>query len=81
MNCIHPCALRDVDYQISTQIRFGCRCWAEQISLVAFEHVQTGAICLGIHCDRADTKLSASATDAQGDLATVRNENLFEGGQ
>ena len=50
-----------------------------RVRLVGHAHVERGAIDLGVNGDGGDPHLVERARDADGNLATVCDENLAEG--
>ena len=53
---------------------------ADQIGLVGFEAVQGVAVFVRIDRDRANAQFVGGAADADGDLATVGDEQFADGG-
>ncbi len=69
-------ALSDVEDQIAAQIGFGSGRGSETVSLVGFENMGRGAIGVGIDGDGGEAQLTAGAQNAQGDFATIGDENF-----
>ncbi len=68
----------DVENLLDVEIGFGgCRS-ADGVGLIGLAYVQRGTIDIGVDGDRGNSHLVAGADDAHGDLAPVRDENLFE---
>ena len=70
-------ATGDVEDQIAAQIRFGGRRGSEAVRFVGLENVGSGTIGVGVDGDGGNAQLTAGAQDAQGDFATVGDEDLY----
>src|ERR1041385_5361337 len=60
------------------QVRFGRSRRADAIGLISAAHVKRGAVCFGIDRHGLDAHLMTSADDADGDLATVGDQDFTE---
>ena len=69
---------RDLDEAIDDEIAFDGGGGTDGVRLVRHLHVQRLAIGLGEHGDGGEALLAAGADDADGDLATVGDEELLE---
>src|SRR5581483_378089 len=76
MNSAGTGALGEFEDQITAQIGFGRGSGSEAISLIGFENVGCGAVGIGIDGDGREAQLTAGAEDAQGDFATIGDENF-----
>src|SRR3954466_14082283 len=78
MNGIGAGSLRGLDDLVAAEIALGRWRRSNEYRLVGFAHVRSAHIGFAVHRHRLDAELVAGANDAQGDLATVRNQNFSE---
>ena len=78
MNGIGATSPRDVKDSLNVQVGLGrCR-RTDVISLVGLHHMQSSAIDIGENGNGMNTHFTARTNHAHGDLATIRDEDLFE---
>ena len=78
MNGLGAAPPRHVHNPLDAQVAFGRGRRPDVISLVGVAHVQRLAVSVGIDGYGADAHLPAGAHHAQGNLASIGNENLIE---
>ena len=79
VNRVAAALLRGVDDLVDPQVALARGGGPDGVGLVGEAHVERGAIGVGVHGDRADAHLAQRAHDADGDLASVGDEDLAEG--
>src|SRR5712692_7065399 len=80
MHGVRPCGFRNAHECVDGEVTLRRRRRADEVRLVGHQDVQRLAIDLRIHGDGRDALLAARADDARGDLSTVCDEDLADGG-
>src|ERR1700693_2080869 len=78
MNRVASGIARGANDFLNDQVAFSRRGEADGISLVSKTHVKRSAVCVAIDGHRAHAKLSAGSQDANGNLATIGNQDFLE---
>ena len=78
MNRLRARTACDVEDQIAAQIRLRGRSRPQAMRFVRFEHMQSGAVGVRVDGHGRNAGFTAGPLNAQGNLATVGDENLFE---
>src|SRR5256885_12430088 len=78
MNRVGATVVGDLDDPLELQIGLGWRRAADMMSFVRVAHVYCVAVCVGVNRGCRDPELAASPHDANGDLASGRDEDLVE---
>ncbi len=78
MHRVGTAALDDIEHHIGVDVALRCRLSAEGVGLVGETHVERIPIQLGIHRHRGNTHLPGSTDDADGNFATVGDQDLLE---
>ena len=70
--------LGGADDAADLQVALGARAGPDANRMVSELHVHRVDIGFGVNSDRFDVEFTASANDAEGDFATVGNQDAFE---
>ena len=76
MDCLRARAPRNIENQITTQIRLRCRRRPQAIGLVCLKHMKRGTVRIRINSNGVNAKLTAASYDAERDFATIGNQNF-----
>ena len=71
-------ARRDVQELVDREVGVRRACAVERVRLVGQRHVQGRAVLVGVDGDGRDARVAACASDADGDLASVGDEDLAQ---
>jgi hypothetical protein len=80
MNSFSAAPAGDLQDSVAAEIGIHRGCWAEAVCLVGVQHVERGAVGVGIDGDRRDAELTAGTDEAECDLAAIGDEDLAYGG-
>ena len=78
MNGVDTVTAGGIEYPLDIQVAFRRRRSADMGGFVGFADVQRGAVRVGVDGHRANAHLAQRADDAQGDLAAIGDQNLWE---
>ena len=80
VNRVRPRPLRRVEDPLLVEVALGRRAGPEEEGLVGLRDVERAPVGLRVHGDGTDPELAQRAEDADGDLATVGDEDFAEDG-
>ena len=66
------------DDGVDLQVALSRRGWSNQHRFISHAHVQALDVCFGIDRDSSDAQLAAGTNDADGDLASVSDQDFAE---